>query len=320
MPDPRAKTRRRRHSRQPLTAAMLCLVVAACLVCLLVLLPPRRGNGGVETGPTGSSTPETAPGAPGSARLSSGAEESPAERPQPEERRPAGGEASFRTPAGSPPQRPERIGRLAVVIDDVGYSLENLEPFLRSELPLSLSVLPGLPHSAEAARRIQAAGKELLLHLPMEAQNGADPGPVAVLTTMSDEAVRQLLAVSLEEIPAVGVNNHMGSAATANERIMKAVLGYLKERGLFFLDSRTTGESVAPQVARSLSEPLLQRDVFLDNEPSAEDLAVQRGQAVLIGHVQNPQIVRLLTAALPELERRGVQLVRASDLIASGRE
>jgi polysaccharide deacetylase 2 family uncharacterized protein YibQ len=262
-------------------------------------------------------------------------DEMPSEHPSAEgpagaERTPPRDGVPGRTPIGSPPERPERVGRLAVVIDDVGYSLENLEPFLLSKVPLSLSVLPGLPHSGEAARRIQAAGKELLLHLPMEAQNGADPGPVAVLTTMSDDTVRDVLSASLEEIPAVGVNNHMGSRATANERIMQAVLGYLKSRGLFFLDSRTTAESVAAQVARGLSEPLLKRDVFLDNDPSAEsilaqfrqglDLAEQRGQAVLIGHVQNPQIVQVLEEALPDLARRGLQLVRASDLIASDRE
>lgn len=311
MPDSRPKTRRRGAPPRVLRAAVLLVVIAACLVSVILLLPPRRGEAPVET----AETAETAePAVPEAAQPSPGIAEPTPERPA----------------EAAPPEKPERAGRLAVVIDDLGYSLENLEPFLASELPLSLSVLPGLPHSAEAARLVRSAGKQLLLHLPMEARNGADPGPGAVLTAMSDEAVRELLRESLSEVPAVGVNNHMGSAATADPRIMTAVLGYLKGRGLFFLDSRTTADSVAAAVAGELAEPILARDVFLDNDPSADailaqlwqgaGLAERRGQAVLIGHVQNPQIVRLLEEALPELERRGLRLVHAGDLVAASGE
>ena len=84
--------------------------------------------------------------------------------------------------------------RIAVVIDDVGYNLEELQEFLDYPAPITLSVLPNLPYTQEAARRISAAGKELLLHLPMEAENGNDPGPGAILTTQEDEQIRRWCA------------------------------------------------------------------------------------------------------------------------------
>lgn len=230
--------------------------------------------------------------------------------------------------------RPERrspaaaaaAGCLAIVIDDVGYSLAEVQPFLDTRLPLSLAVLPGLDHSAEAARRVRAAGQELLLHLPMQADNGADPGPGAVLVSMSEAEVHERLEAALRQVPAVGVNNHMGSAATADRRTMEVVLRYLQGRDLFFLDSRTTPASVVIEVAEGLRLPVLERNVFLDNEPSAEKIEVQlreaieisarQGQAVAIGHVRNGHLVAILERALPELQRRNIRLVRAGELIA----
>jgi len=310
----RGPRRPRRRNPRPLRAVALLTLIAACLACVLVLLPPRDAGESGERSARGAVQSPAERSAPGGVPAEQPPVREPAEQP-PRTAPPA---------AAAPRERLVRAGRLAVVIDDVGYNLENLEPFLSSRLDLSRAVLPGLPHSREAARRIRAAGKELLLHLPMEARNGADPGPMAVLTTMDDEEVRRLLAASLEEVPAAGVNNHMGSAATADERIMRVVLGYLKSRGLFFLDSRTTPETVVLPVAESLAAPALKRDVFLDNDPAPEairsqlgqglELAEQRGQAVLIGHVHNPHIAQLLEAALPEMERRGLQVVRAGAL------
>jgi hypothetical protein len=326
MPDIRRRPGRggaRRRNPRPWRAAVLLLLIAGGLVCVLVLLPPRqtpRQTTRQEVRPPEpASEPAPRPGGEGSEApaTETAAELNTAAREEP-------GSASTASARREAAERPVRVGRVAVVIDDVGYSLDNLEPFLATKLDLSLSVLPGLPHSREAARRIRDAGKEVLLHLPMQAQNGSNPGPVAVLTQMSDEEIRRLLDAALDEVPATGANNHMGSLATADERIMRVVLEHLEGRGLFFLDSRTTPESVALRVAREVGALALKRDVFLDNDPAIEAmrgqlfealaLAEQRGQAVLIGHVQNPQIVGLLEAALPELERRGLELVRAGEL------
>jgi polysaccharide deacetylase 2 family uncharacterized protein YibQ len=225
-----------------------------------------------------------------------------------------------------------RVARLAIVIDDVGYSLSGLKEFLALPYPLAFSVLPELPHSREAGRLIAAAGKELLVHLPMEPSSGSNPGPGAVLTAQSDEEILELLKQSLESLPqAVGLNNHMGSRATADRRVMGVLLGFLRGRGLFFLDSRTTADTVGPELAGQLGVPLLERDVFLDNENSAAYIegALRRGvriaqardgaYAVLIGHVQNVELAGELERLLPPLAGQGVQMVSPSVLAAEDR-
>jgi polysaccharide deacetylase 2 family uncharacterized protein YibQ len=191
-------------------------------------------------------------------------------------------------------------------------------------------VLPDLPYSREAGRLIAAAGKELLVHLPMEPSSGTDPGPGAVLTSQTDDEIRLLLERSLERLPqAVGLNNHMGSLATADRRVMGVVLDFLRGRGLFFLDSRTTPDTLGPEIAARLGMSLLERDVFLDNEnsPAYIEGALQhgvraarlRGRAVLIGHVQNVELAGELRRLLPGLAGEGVQLVAPSILAAEGR-
>jgi polysaccharide deacetylase 2 family uncharacterized protein YibQ len=186
-------------------------------------------------------------------------------------------------------------------------------------------VLPNLPHSAEAARLIEAAGRELLLHMPMEALNGENPGPGAILTSQDERQIESILEASFAELPAaVGMNNHMGSKATADQRVMDVVMRYLAARRLFFLDSRTTADTLAPTLAERYGVRLLSRDVFVDNQTDAAyivkavrkgvDLARSRGRAVLIGHVQDAELARELTRLLPGLERQGVQLVAPSSL------
>lgn len=275
-------------------ALLLLGSIAALLVALLVLIPRRPVF----------KTPETL------------REEPPAAAPRQE------------PPAIAPRQEPRVEARLAVVIDDVGYSLVDLAAFLDLPGPLTFSVLPNLPQSGEAARLIVAAGKELLLHVPMEPEGGADPGPGAIRTDQSDAQIEEQLASDFARFPqAVGMNNHMGSRATADERVMAVVLRALRKRGLFFLDSRTTTATRAEEVGGRLLLPVLARDVFLDNENSAAyirgalrrgtGIALRRGQAVLIGHVQNGELARELALELPRLENRGVRLVPLSELAAS---
>ncbi len=271
-------------------AVLLLFLILLCLVVILILLPEREA---VE--------PPTA-------------ERAPAERaPAAEERQ----------------ERAVRRSRIAVVIDDVGYNLENLEPFLSFPEALSLSVLPNLAHSRESAQRIREAGKELLLHLPMEPLNGEDPGPGAILTTQSEEEIRQALEQSFSQVPgASGTNNHMGSKATADERVMSVVMEYLRVEGGYFLDSRTTPDSVAGVTAKRYSVPFIQRSVFLDNDPAYDairealekgiELSMAGGYAVLIGHIQNPQIVEALMELLSRMERAGVELTTVSALLDQG--
>ena len=212
---------------------------------------------------------------------------------------------------------------LVVVIDDVGNNLSDLEPFLA--LPVTFAVLPGLPYSRQAAEMLHRAGREIIVHMPMEPIGQENPGPGAILVSHSDAEIVRQLQSNLDSVPyAVGINNHMGSRAVADPRVMSAVLGFLGERGLFFLDSRTTAESVVASLAPRYGVPFAERDVFLDNEP-AEDrveerlreglvIASERSGVVLIGHVQSRATAAVLARRLPALEAAGFRIAPLAEL------
>jgi uncharacterized protein len=219
---------------------------------------------------------------------------------------------------------------MAILLDDAGYDLEDLEPFLELPIPLAIAVLPNLPHSNEAARMVLAAGKELLVHLPMEPEGQENPGPGALRTTDSPAETRALLEQALASVPgARGVNNHMGSKATADEDLMRRVLGLLAEKGLFFIDSRTTARTVAEEVARELGVPVTSRDLFIDSvDPGTEsaaafasgiERAATHGSALLIGHVQNREVLAILRASAPALREAGVAIAPLSQVLQARR-
>jgi hypothetical protein len=184
------------------------------------------------------------------------------------------------------------------VIDDVGNDAGLAERLLLLPVPLTLAVLPRLPHSRDYGGAA-ARGKEVLLHLPMEPEGypAVDPGPGALLTGMGSSALLAALAENLDGVPgAIGVNNHMGSRFTARETGMETLLAALGARGLFFLDSRTTAATVAVAVATRVGTPVISRDIFLDGDEDpglisrrwrdAVRLAETRGHAVVIGHLR----------------------------------
>jgi hypothetical protein len=217
-----------------------------------------------------------------------------------------------------------------VILDDAGYNLQELQPFLDLPGPLTIAVLPNLPHSAEAARRVLAAGKDLILHCPMEAEGSGNPGPGALRVGMSVSEIDGLLDSDFASVPgAIGMNNHMGSRATADPALMEAVLDYLKRHGLFFVDSRTTGRTVGPSIALKLGIPFLQRNVFIDDdrdEKAIDDAftvaireAQEQGAAVAIGHVQNRAVLDILRAGQRELADTGVRLARLEEIMGETR-
>jgi hypothetical protein len=189
-----------------------------------------------------------------------------------------------------------------------------------------VAVLPGLTHSAEVARRVTAAGLEVLLHLPLESTDDDRAlGPNGVTTLMDDVQIRTTVRSALESVPgAVGINNHMGSRGSADRRVMRAVLGVARERGLFFVDSRTTVETVAESTAAEMGVPTAARTVFLDNENDEEairrevqrliSLARARGKAIAIGHAQR-LAPRVVAQMLDEFDRQGVRIVPLSTLV-----
>jgi polysaccharide deacetylase 2 family uncharacterized protein YibQ len=205
------------------------------------------------------------------------------------------------------------------VIDDAGNNLRELEPFLRLPGPLTIAVLPGLPYSAEAARRIRAAGKEVFLHQPMEAIGGQNPGPGAVYSGMTGAEIRAVLARNVAEIgPVAGMNNHQGSKITMDETAMEAVLAFCREHGIYFLDSRTTAETAAPAAARRLGIKIGERDVFIDNVQEKASMiryiedglrkADQKGAAVMIGHTWSSELAATLEEFYPDLVEQGYSL------------
>jgi len=212
------------------------------------------------------------------------------------------------------------------VIDDVGYNLRDLEPFLKFPGPLTLAVLPGLTYSAEAARRIRAAGKEVFLHQPMEAVGGQNPGPGAIRSGMGRDEIRAIVNRNLDEIwPVAGINNHEGSRITMDEDAMETILALCRERGILFLDSRTTAETAAPKAARLLGVSIGERDVFVDNVQDRDSMvgyintglvkAGQNGSAIMIGHVWSRGLAPLLSEMYPVFRQQGYSLSPASKII-----
>jgi polysaccharide deacetylase 2 family uncharacterized protein YibQ len=216
--------------------------------------------------------------------------------------------------------------RLALIIDDVGDSLSLGQRAVRLPGPVTYAILPHTPHGPKLAAAATAAGKSVLLHLPLESMDATPPGPGTLTLHMTRQEFEAQLDKNLAAVPqAVGVNNHMGSLLTRHPGHMQWLMEALRARGdLFFVDSRTTEHTVAERVARETGVPVVQRHVFLDHDldPDAVmaqvmrwiDLGQKRGYAVAIGH---PHAVTLSTleSILPGLEAFEVQLVPVSQLV-----
>lgn len=226
-------------------------------------------------------------------------------------------------PAVSPGQGP----RIAIIIDDLGRSLEELETLGRLGVPLSYAVLPFETQTAEVVAELHRRGEEVLCHLPMEAKNGADPGPGALRAEMPRAELEAATRRALEAVSgAVGANNHMGSGLTPQVEAMATVLEVVREHGLFFVDSRTSADTQAYAVARRLGMPALERQVFLDNERDPELIRRQfeelvhraekgEGGVIAIAHPY-PETLEVLAAELPKARARGIEIVRVSELFA----
>ena len=230
------------------------------------------------------------------------------------------------SPRPSPNEPAPNSARIAILIDDLGNDPAAVERISRWRTPLSAAVLPALAGSAVAARQLEASGVEVLLHLPMEPKGfpSVRPGPGVLLLAQTDEELGRILEADLDTVPgAVGVNNHMGSAATADPRVMRAIMRVLARRRLFFVDSRTTDATVAEAEARAAGVRAISRRVFLDDvatEPAVErslaelaSRARREGSAVAIGH-PHPATLAVLERELPKLQREGVKLVRVGEL------
>ena len=221
-------------------------------------------------------------------------------------------------PAGGPP-------RLALIIDDCGQWPDVERGFIALPVALTLSVLPHVRYGGEIARAARAAGKAVMLHLPMEPNSGADPGPGGVTVAMDDAAIATHVRADLDDVPlAAGVNNHEGSRATSDDRVMRGVATVLAERHVFFVDSRTAPTTVAERDANAAGVPTARRDVFLDDVEDvaaieaqlrrAVSIAQARGSAIAIGHPRQSTL-DAVRALIPELQAAGVVFVPAAELV-----
>jgi polysaccharide deacetylase 2 family uncharacterized protein YibQ len=223
-----------------------------------------------------------------------------------------------------------KAGRVAIIVDDLGRGLKQAKQLLAIRQLVTFAILPIETHAAEVARLAHAAGREVILHTPMEPQGFpvVDPGDDALLVGYSDDELRQRMNALLARVPhAAGINNHMGSRFTEDERVMGVVMAVLRERRLFFVDSLTSSQSVGTTTAGRAGVPILRRDVFLDNvaevEPIARELrrladkARRNGGAVGICHPY-PETLRALELELPKLAAQGIRFVKVSELLAGG--
>lgn len=216
-------------------------------------------------------------------------------------------------------------GRLAVVIDDAGLDLESQRIYEEIGVPLTLAVMPNKMYTSEAAAEWSRYGMPVILHQPMEPVSGSGMEEKTILTSMSDEAIRYMLKESLEQIPqAVGINNHQGSRATTDARVMRVVMNELSRRGLFFFDSRTNTTTAADSAAVSYGVPYARNDLFVDNSADEGEIramiqeganrAKASGSYIIIGHCR-PHTAAAFRDIVPQLQAQGIEFVYVSSLL-----
>ncbi|MCQ2589429.1 MAG: divergent polysaccharide deacetylase family protein [Treponema sp.] len=208
--------------------------------------------------------------------------------------------------------------QLIFVFDDGGQNLSHLNAFLKLPFPVTIAVLPRLTYSVESAKRIRASGMELMLHQPMQAVNkSVNPGPGAITPEMDEDEIISTLFTNITEIgPIAGINNHEGSAITADAEKMAVILKTTSENGIFFLDSRTNVETKVPYVAGEMGYGYYERNIFLDNTKTRENaltelkkgltIANKNGSVIMIGHVWSADFLpAFLQDVYPELKEKG---------------
>lgn len=215
--------------------------------------------------------------------------------------------------------------KLIFVFDDGGQNLTHAEKFLKLPFPITVAVLPQLQYSKQVADKVRASGNELILHQPMQSvSNKVNPGPGAITPEMNDAQIISQLFLNINEIgPIVGLNNHEGSLITADAEKMAIILQTATEYGIYFLDSRTNVETKVPYVAKEMGYSYYERNIFLDNEKTKEnvlkelrkglDIANKNGTVIMIGHVWSADFLpELLTDMYPELKEKGYSFTTVS--------
>jgi len=223
-------------------------------------------------------------------------------------------------------------GLVAFVIDDWGYNKWNIDLALEIDRPLTISILPNLRYSKYVTEEFAKASNayDIILHLPLESKSNRAAERGTIRSNMEQETIATILKDGIDSVPGlIGVSNHQGSKASEDERTMKIVLGELKKRELFFLDSVTTPKSVCADIARDIKLRFARRDVFLDltDQTDLEDfesyirgqvrelssVALKQGSAIGVGH--NKKItLKVLKDLIPDMEKKGIKIVPLKEL------
>ena len=222
---------------------------------------------------------------------------------------------------------PEVKGMIGIVIDDFGYRNDEIsEGFLDLDANLTYAIIPGHRYSTSFGEKAVDAGYEVIVHMPME-NTGKTYGEeeYVLMTKMDNETIERRLNNALKEIPtAIGMNNHQGSKASADQNVMSNIAKVMKEKSLFFLDSRTTVETIGETTMEVFGVPTARRNVFLDNEDDEQKIERQLmklvkrseelGAAIGIGHVK-PKTLNVLSDQIPKLMKKGYRFEFVSKML-----
>jgi uncharacterized protein len=236
----------------------------------------------------------------------------------------------FASSASAEFQQEER--KAAIIIDDFGGGIGGVKDFLEGDIPITAAVMPFTDQTAQHAKWAHENGFEVMVHLPMEPKRGKRSwlGPMPITTDLSSEEVRKRVNEAVDSVPyAKGINNHMGSRAVENERIVREIVKIAKERKLYIVDSGTSPDSKFPELAKELGVPLIKRDVFLDDISSVSHvrrqmkklalITEQQGRGIAIGHVGVTG--KVCSAGILEeketFEEKGIRIAPVSELISN---
>ncbi len=226
-----------------------------------------------------------------------------------------------------------KTAKLAVIIDDFGLARAGIDEIMDYDEPITFAVMPLLEYSAKDAKNALKNGHEVIIHIPLQSQKNDNPswvGPYVINTNFSQEQVAQRIDKFCKSMPqAVGANIHMGALGSTDETIVTAMLTRLKEKNMFFIDSKTHPKSVCDKVAAKLGIPFYENDIFLEIEGhtkeavksqllKAAQIALKTGECMAIGHVGaegGTNTVQAIKEITPEIKKMNVEFVYASELI-----
>jgi uncharacterized protein len=223
--------------------------------------------------------------------------------------------------------------KLAIIIDDFGEDQTGVKEMMEIDRHITFAIMPFLTFSKQDAIRAHEKGHEVIVHLPMQSSKVSKPkllGPSPVKLSLTNEEIRKIVLESIDAVPnAAGVNIHMGTISSENERIMTCVMEAVKENGLYFVDSRTSQKTVCRSVAKKVGVKFTERNIFLEHASKkkqdikkqlslAGDIALKKGHAIAIGHVGSEGgkvTAEAIKEMIPQLESRGIELVFVSELL-----